>query len=95
MNDYANIVQLTDENGQEVDFEHIDTIKYKDEEYVILRPVEPFEGDGEDEESVVILRIVPGDDGDSYESIADAAILDEVFDKFVEMMESDEYSFEE
>ncbi len=95
MNDYANIVQLTDENGQEVDFEHIDTIKYKDEEYVILRPVEPFEGDSEDEESVVILRIVPGDDGDSYESIEDDALLDEVFDKFVEMMESDEYSFEE
>ena len=33
-------VTLTDENGNDVEFEFLDYVKYKNEEYVVLLPVE-------------------------------------------------------
>ena len=63
-----NIVVLTDDEGKEVEFEHIDTIEMDEECYVLLLSVkEPDDGVvilkfGEDEDGNEILVGVDNDD---------------------------------
>ena len=58
MADKENVVILTDDEGKEVEFEHIDTIEMNDECYVLLLPVE------EPDDGVVILKFETDDEGD-------------------------------
>ena len=82
------IVVLVDENGEEVEFEHIDTIEMNGGEYVVLAPLE-------DEEEVIILKVEHGEDGeDSFVTIEDEDELDEVFNEFQARME-EEFGSEE
>ena len=83
------IVQLVDEDGNEVDFEHLMTLEHNGRSYICLVPVEPMEDVAEDE--LVILRLETDEDGnDVYTSIDDEAELDEVFEKYLEIAEADE-----
>lgn len=88
------IVVLVDENGDESEFEYLDTIEMNGNEYVVLIPFsEKDETDFEDEEEVVILRIEHGSDGeDSFVSIEDEEELNEVFEEFQSRME---YEYDE
>lgn len=85
-----NIVELTDEDGKVVQFEHIDTVEYEGSAYVLLLPMEPLEGMEEDEEGVVILRIVEGDEEDVYEGVEDEDLLDAVFEKYLETADEED-----
>lgn len=83
------IVQLVDEDGNEVDFEHLMTLEHNGKAYICLVPVEPMEDVEEDE--LVILRIETDEEGnDIYATIDDDAELDEVFEKYLEIAEADE-----
>ena len=82
------IVELIDEDGNEVRFEHVYTVPYENDEYVLLSPVDQVEGVGEDE--VVIMRIEPGEDEDAYVGIEDDDLLEKVFEKYLELAEADE-----
>jgi len=84
------IVVLVDENGDEVEFEHIDTIEMNDNEYVVLAPLEEeSDEEGEDEE-VIILKIEHNEDGeDSFVTIEDDNELEEVFNEFQSRMEEE------
>ena len=83
------IVQLVDEDGNEVDFEHLMTLEHNGNAYICLVPVEPMEDVAEDE--LVILRIETDEDGnDIYATIEDDAELDAVFEKYLEIAEADE-----
>jgi uncharacterized protein YrzB (UPF0473 family) len=92
------LVVLVDENGQEVQFEHIDTLELNEKEYVVLIPY--IEDDNEaldedDEEEVVILRIEHNDNGDdAFISVEDENELNMVFEEFKSRME-EEFDFEE
>ncbi|MGI6706924.1 MAG: DUF1292 domain-containing protein [Clostridia bacterium] len=82
-----NIVELIDENEQLVRFEHIMTIEYGDNDYVILSPIE--HANHEDEDEVIILRIDQNEDGeDIYISIDDQDELEEIFDAFQQIMDA-------
>lgn len=86
------IVVLVDEDGEEVEFEHIDTIEMKGNEYVVLAPLVSEDEDIDDveEEEVIILRIEHSEDGeDSFVTIEDDDELDEVFDLFQERLEEE------
>ena len=83
------VVQLVDEDGNEVDFEHLMTLEHNGNEYICLVPVEPMDDVGEDE--LVILRLETDDEGnDIYATIDDDAELDEVFEKYLEIVEADD-----
>ena len=83
------IVQLVDEDGNEVDFEHLMTLEHEGKAYICLVPVEPMEDVAEDE--LVILRIeTDGEGNDIYTTIEDDAELDAVFEKYLEIAEADE-----
>ena len=86
-----NVITLKDEEGNEVKFEFLDLVELNDEEYVILLPMTT---DGEEEEGeVVILQIedkdTPDDEEESYISVEDESILNEVFEIFKEKFKND------
>ncbi len=84
-------VVLLDENGEEARFSHILTFLYEGERYVALEPVEadaePPAMDEEEEAEVVLMRIVRGEDGDIYQPVENEVLLDEVFGRFLELMD--------
>ncbi len=87
------IVVLLGEDGEEVEFEHLDTIEMEGNEYVILLPLEEQENEEVDE--VVILKIEHNEDGDdSFITVDDEEELNRVFEEFKTRME-DEYDFDE
>ena len=85
-----NIVILNDENGNEVKFEFLDLVELDDEEYVILLPV--IDDGVEEEGEVVILKVEDTDEDseeESYVSVEDEAILNQVFEIFKEKFKND------
>lgn len=84
-----NIIVLTDENGDEAEFEFLDLVEYEDEEYVVLLPAD------DESEEVVILRVEPIDEeNESYSAVEEQEILDAVFAIFKEKFK-DEFNFED
>ena len=87
--DREDIVELVDEDGNDVRFEHLMTLEHKGNVYICLVPVDPMEDVAEDE--LVIMRIETDDEGnDVYATIEDDAELDEVFEKYLEIAEADD-----
>lgn len=75
----SNLLTLTDENGQETNFEYLDVIEYQGKEYLILMPADDESGD------IVILEIEPVDEeNENYLSVSDENLLNAVYDIFKE-----------
>ena len=73
----TSILTLTDENGQDLDFEYLDCIAYQDKEYLVLMP--------EGEDQIVIMEIEPVDEeNENYLAVEDEAVLDAVYGIFKE-----------
>ena len=73
------VLILTDEDGQDVSFEYLDSVDYQGKEYLVLMPSD------EAETQIVILEVEPVDDeNENYLSVNDEAILDAVYDIFKE-----------
>ena len=73
----SSIIMLTDENGNDVEFEYLDCIDYEGKEYLVLIPNE------EDAEEVVILQIEPVDEEtENYISVENEETLNAVFEIF-------------
>ena len=85
-----NIIVLNDENGDEIEFEFLDLIEYEGEEYVVLLPHD----EEEEADEVVILKLEDTDseDEESYVSVDDEEVLQNVFDIFKEKFK-DEFNF--
>lgn len=78
------LITLTDDEGNEVEFEFLDVIEYDGGEYIVL-----IEND-EDADEVVILKINALDEEtEEYVSIDDEEILQTVFDMFKKKYEGD------
>ena len=83
------ILSLTDEEGNEVEFELIDSVDFEGVEYLILLPLE------EEASEVVILEVEPHTDGtESYLTVDDERVLNAVFGIFKERF-ADFFTFEE
>lgn len=82
------LITLTDDEGNEIEFEFLDVIEYDGEEYIVL-----IEND-EDADEVVILKINALDEeNEEYVSIEDEETLQTVFNLFKEKYEG-EINFE-
>ena len=74
------IVILRDENGEETEFELLDVIEYRGEEYAVLYPSE-----GGDDELVHILRVTAEDldeDVARYEGLDDEELIETIYQLF-------------
>lgn len=74
-----NVLTLTDENGNDIDFEYLDVIEYQGLEYLILMPLE------EETNEIVILQIEPVDEEtENYLAVESEEILTAVYEIFKE-----------
>ena len=73
----TSVLTLTDENGEDTEFEFLDCIEYEGKEYLVLIPTE--EGANE----IVILEVEPVDEeNENYIAVESEDILDAVYDIF-------------
>ena len=84
-----NYITLTDDNGEDVSFEVLGTLEYKERWFAVLLPFD------EEDEGVVILELVPSEDPefDEFVGIDDDALVNEVFEEFKKTYEGP-YTFE-
>ena len=84
-----NYITLTDDNGEDISFEIIDTLEYDDRTFAVLLPFEDEDGE------VIILEILPGEgpDYDEFVSVDDDDLIEKVFEEFKKNYDG-EYEFE-
>ena len=79
MEEEVSILTLTDENGNDVNFEYLDCIEYQGKEYLVLMP------EDENASELIILEVEPVDEElENYLSVSDEAVLDAVYAIFKE-----------
>lgn len=85
MEDNGSFITLTDDNGEDISFEVLDVIVYKEREFAVLLPFE------DTEEEVVILEVIPSEDEetDEFISVEDDEILNKVFEEFLKRCEDE------
>ena len=87
--DQEAIIELVDDEGNEVAFEHLMSLEHKGNVYICLAPLEPMEDVAEDE--LVIMKILQDENGNDYYSTIDSEEeLNEAFEKYLELAEADE-----
>ena len=75
----TNIITLTDENGNDQDFEYLDCIEYEGKEYLVLMPADELATE------IVILEVEPVDEeNENYLSVQDEVLLNKVYAIFKE-----------
>ncbi len=79
MEEQEGIITLTNENGEEVEYQLIDSITYENAEYVVLLPV-----DEEDCEVVILAVEADDDEMENYVAVDDEEILEGVYEIFKE-----------
>ncbi len=96
--EYGNdFITLTDEEGNEVELEHLDTLEYEGETYMAFvqatdTPEEVLE---EDSAELIILKVEPENGEDMLVTLEDDALLDKIFEMFVERLEAEDGAAEE
>lgn len=89
MEEQEGIITLPNENGEEVEYQFIDSITYENAEYVVLLPV-----DEEDCEVVILAVEADDDEMENYVFVDDEEILEGVYAIFKERF-ADELDFED
>ncbi len=75
----TSILTLTDENGNDVDFEYLDCLDYQGKEYLVLMPFD------EPSTEIVIMEIEPVDEeNENYLAVEDEKTLNAVYEIFKE-----------
>lgn len=86
--DEENIIVLNDETGNEIEFEFLDLISYRQKEYIVLLPLK------DSDEQVVILQVEEADEEiENYISVENEFVLNTVFALFKER-NTDFFTFE-
>ena len=81
----SDVIILFNEKGEEIAFEQIALIPREDYTYVILKPVQPMEGVGEDEG--LVFSIQPDSEGnEGLVLTVDEKIIDEVFEVYEQLV---------
>ena len=79
------IITLTDENGNDVEFLLLDVVEYNNDDYMVMIPLDDEEIEDDDEQDeVVILKVIREGDEETYSGVEDEDVLNAVFgDYFV------------
>ena len=84
-NDDGNIV-LTDESGEEIEFEQVAIFTIDDEDYAMLHPVTEIEGLDND----VVMLFHMDKKNNRFPAVEDQSILDEAYRLYLELFEEAE-----
>lgn len=85
----SDFISITDEEGNEYELEHLDTIQIDDTLYMAFLPTE---ADEDDEESLemLILKVLEEDGEEILATIDDEDELEHVYKEFMEQLFEDE-----
>lgn len=83
-------ITVTDEDGSEFELEHVDTIEYKGQVYMAFFPADTGEEDGEEDDGLIILKVVDVDGEEQLSTLDTEEELEEVYDQFMESLFQDE-----
>ena len=87
MSDFGNdFVVLSDEEGNEYEFEHLDTLEYGGETYMAFIPAET--GLGPEEDLVIMKLVNEGTDDEMLMSVVDDEELEPVYGQFLERIQN-------
>lgn len=85
------LIDLFDQDGNKTVFEHLDTVLYKDNEYVICIP---YDEEEEEVSEIVILKASEDEDGEPVlEQITEPSVMSAVYDIFRDR-NADKFDFE-
>ena len=85
------LIDLFDQDGNKTVFEHLDTVLYKDNEYVICIP---YDEEEEEVSEIVILKASEDEDGEpALEQITKPSVMSAVYDIFRDR-NADKFDFE-
>ena len=86
--EYDDIITLTSENNEEIEFVNIAQIVYQSKIYAILQPVELL--DGMDEDEAFVFEVETDEEGqNSFTIVTDDEIIDEVFSRYNQLLEEE------
>jgi hypothetical protein len=87
--EYGNdFISVTDDEGNEFELEHLDTIELGEDVYMAFLPTEMDEKD--DDYGIVILKVVEEDGEEVFATVDDDAELDKVYKIYMERLFTDE-----
>ena len=70
------IITLTDENGNDVEFLLLDVVEYNNDDYMVMIPLDDEEIEDDDEQDeVVILKVIREGDEETYSGVEDEDVL--------------------
>ena len=84
----ASFVTIEDENGEVFELEHLDTIQFEGEEYMIFLPADMDEDDPDF--GYVILQVVEVDGMDEFATVDDEALEQRIYEYYMEKIFSEE-----
>lgn len=92
----ANFITITDEDGNDLDLEHLDTIEYNGQIYMAFYPAEMDEEASEnvpsDDENngLIILKVIEEDGEELLSTLDSEEEIETVYQKFMEELFEDE-----
>ena len=87
--DYGgSFISLTDDEGNEIEMEVLDSLEHEGAEYVLFLPADMDEDDPD--YGYVILQIVEIDGEEQFQDVEDEELLQTVYEKFMERIFGDE-----
>ena len=83
------VITLATPDGEEVDFTEIAAVEFEDKLYVIMQPVELFEG-MEDDEALVFAVTDENEEDARFDVVSDDRIIDGVFAEYYKFLDEQE-----
>lgn len=91
MEEESNVIELVDENGESVSFEHLATLEHEGAYYIALMLLDDDHSSDDQEGEVVMMQITEDENGsECYVPVEDDELQAVVFEKFLALMAEDE-----
>lgn len=85
-------ISVTDEDGNEFELEHVDTIEYNGQVYMAFFPADTGEEENDEDTGLIILKVVDVDGEEQLSTLDSEEELEEVYDQFMEQLFQEEDS---
>ncbi|NLA87466.1 MAG: DUF1292 domain-containing protein [Clostridiales bacterium] len=83
-----NFLSVTDDDGNEFELEHLDTIEFEDALYMAFLPADMDEND--EDYGIVILKVIEENGEELLATVDDDREMETVYNKFMEQLYSEE-----
>ena len=92
-NDFgASFITIEDDDGNEFELEHLSTLEFEGEEYMVFLPADMAEDDPD--YGFIILKVEEVDGEEQFVSVDDEEKLQRIYDYYMEMVFEEEASEE-